>query len=196
MSRLTGVLERAFGRPQGALGRFGGTVMARGNAEQERRAVAEAGIEPGQRVLVIGPGPGVGLQLAAAAVVPGGHVIGVDPSAEMRGMAQARCAAEIIDRVVALRAGGAEDTGCADGSIDVAISVNNVMMWDRPRGFAELHRVLRPGGRLVISVHRHVLSVSAEELREDAINAGFQRAETDLRPRRFSSPAVELNARR
>ena len=196
MSRMAGILEQAFGHPRGVLGRFGGIVMARGNAEQERRTVEQAGIEPGQRVLVIGPGPGVGLQLAAAAVVPDGHVIGVEPSEQMRGMAQARCATEIIDRVVALRAGGAEDTGCADGSIDVALSVNNVMMWDRPRGFAELHRVLRPGGRLLISVHRHVLGVSADDLRKDAVAAGFERVEVDLRHRRFNSPAVELTARR
>jgi arsenite methyltransferase len=48
----------------------------------------------------------------------------------------------------------------------------------------------------VISVHRHALGVSAEDLREDAVAAGFERVEVDLRTRRFNSPAVELTARR
>lgn len=80
--------------------------------------------------------------------------------------------------------------------MDVAISVNNVMLWNRPAGFAEIFRVLRPDGRLVITVHRHVLGMPPEEIGRDAVAAGFADVDLDVRPRRRNSPAVDLLARR
>jgi arsenite methyltransferase len=90
------VLDAAFGHPRGLAGRLGGALMIRGNAEQERLAVRTAGLRAAERVLVVGHGPGVGVALAAAAVRPGGHVAGVDPSETMREMA-ARRRADLID---------------------------------------------------------------------------------------------------
>ncbi|ORB65250.1 hypothetical protein BST47_14290 [Mycolicibacterium tusciae] len=132
---------------------------------------------------------------AAAATAPTGDVVAVDPSATMRDMAAARCAALIRDGRVEVRDGTAEATGCAHGTVDVAISVNNVMLWNRPAGFAELFRVLRPGGRLLLSVHRHVLDVDPVQLVDDAQSAGFTDVKLSVRARRFNSPAVELIAR-
>jgi ubiquinone/menaquinone biosynthesis C-methylase UbiE len=188
--------DAAFGHPRGLAGRLGGAIMARGNAGQEQWAVQHANLKPGAHVLAVGIGPGVGVALAARAVTPAGHVIGVDPSATMRELATRRCRSEIEAGAVEVRAGTAEATGCAADSVDAAISVNNVMLWNRTAGLAELHRVLRPGGLLVITVHRHVLGVHAEELRDETIAAGFVDPALALRPRRRNSPAVELVARR
>lgn len=107
--------------------------------------VEHAELHDGANVLVVGHRPGLGLEAAAAAVAPNGHVVGVDPPATMRDMAAARCAPLIRDRRVEVRDGTAETTGCPDVSVDVAISVNNVLLWDRAVGFTELFRVLRPG---------------------------------------------------
>lgn len=86
--------------------------MVRGNAEQEARAVEPAQLVAGERVLVVGHGPGVGLVQAAAAVTPGGQVVALDPSPLMRDLAATRCAAPIAAGVVEIRAGTAENTGC------------------------------------------------------------------------------------
>lgn len=190
------VLDAAFGHPRGLAGRLGGAVMARGNQEQERRAVDRADLRAGQRTVVVGCGPGVGAALAADRVGSDGYLLALDPSQPMRDMARRRCSDAIAEGVVEVREGTAEHIGCPDRTVDAAISVNNVMLWDRPAGFAELFRVLRPGGLLVLTVHRHVLGCPAEQLGTDATAAGFDDLELVERPRRWISPAVELTARR
>lgn len=190
------LLDAGFGHPRGILGRIGGTLMALGNGEQERWAIDAAGLKPGQRVLEVGPGPGLGLRLAAGQVGPRGHVLGIDPSPLMRQMATARCAALVAAGVVELAEGTAERTGGATSSVDAAISVNNIMLWDRPAGLAELARVLRPGGRLVVTVHRHVLGVEPAVLGDEARRAGFTDVRVAIRPRQFNAPKVELLALR
>jgi len=187
---MADLLDAAFGHPRGLLGRLGGLIMERGNAEEERRAVALAAVRPGETVLVIGPGPGIGLAEAARVAGSGGRVIGVDPSATMREMAARRSMnADVRD-------GTAEHTGCAESEVDAAVSVNNVMLWDLAAGLAELHRVLKPGGRLVIAAHRHVLRQSFVELARSVESAGFEILRLHSRKRRANSDAVVLLARK
>lgn len=192
---LIKALDSTFGHPRGVMGRFGGAVMVRGNAPQERWAVELADLRPGDRVLVLGPGPGVGLALTADALADGGSVVGVDPSRAMRKMAAARCAAGIRSGRVEIREGSSEHTGCADASIDKAISVNNITMWDRPASFRELRRVLRPGGQLVIVAHRHIMNTSPEELRADTEAGGFTDVALTLRGRSLNRAVVGIRAR-
>lgn len=114
--------------------------MARGNSATEHRVVDLAKLEPDETVLVVGPGPGVGLHAAAQLA---GRTIGVDPSPAMLALCHERCGDQ-----VELREGSAAHTGEPGESVDVVLTVNNVMLWDdRAAGFAELFRVLRPGGR-------------------------------------------------
>lgn len=176
ISVVTRVLDPMFARPRGVLGRLGGRIMARTNAKVERHVAELAGLGPGQRVLVIGPGPGVGLRMVAERI-DGGRVVGIEPSATMRAQAAARCADLIDAGRIELRDGHAAHTGAADASVDVVISVNNVMFWpDRDAALAELHRVLRPGGRLVIATHEiglRVAGIGLDQLRGEVELAGF-----------------------
>jgi len=109
-------------------------------------------LEPGMTVLDIGCGAGTDLLLAARRVAPTGRAIGVDMTPAMRERAT-RSAAEIgLDGVVEVRAGLAEELPVEDASVDVVISngVLNLAV-DKRRAFAEIVRVLRPGGRLQIA---------------------------------------------
>jgi ubiquinone/menaquinone biosynthesis C-methylase UbiE len=174
------VLDRAFGHPRGLLGRLGGALMAHGNAATEHHVVEVAAPTETETVLIVGPGPGVGLEAAARRAA---RVVGVDPSEDMLALCRQRCAA-MLDRVD-LREGTAEQTGQEDGSADVVVSVNNVQLWpDRAAGFAELFRVLRPGGRLLLSSHEKWLPVARHVLAAEVTTAGF----TDLQTWRWEPP--------
>jgi arsenite methyltransferase len=194
------VLDPMFARPRGVLGQLGGRIMARTNLDVERRVVELAAPTAGETVLVIGPGPGVGMRMAAQAC-PGGRVIGVEPSPVMRAQAAARCVDLMSAGRVEVRDGHAAATGLADGSAHVAISVNNVMFWpDRDAGFAELHRVLRADGRLVLCSHEmglKVAEIGLDTLRAEVERAGFVDVKLDTREHAsVMGTAIELLARR
>lgn len=195
-SFVSRILDASFGRPQGLLGRIGGRIMARSNAAVERRTVEMAAPGPDDVVLVVGPGPGVGLRAAGERAR---LAIGVDPSAVMREAARRRCAELVAAGRVRVDPGTAADTGQPDASVDVVIAVNNVQLWpDRTAGFHELRRVLRPGGRLLVSTHERWLPGGAGQLAADAAEAGFTevRTETWQPPRRRGWASVVLRARR
>ncbi|HEX2241776.1 MAG TPA: class I SAM-dependent methyltransferase, partial [Gammaproteobacteria bacterium] len=104
MSLGKSLLLRAFGRPQGVLGRLGGIIMARMNRNIAVRAIELLHVQAHDRVLEIGFGPGVGVELLASLVLSG-RVDGVDYSEEMVGRATFRNAAAIDADRVGLRQG-------------------------------------------------------------------------------------------
>jgi SAM-dependent methyltransferase len=152
------------------------------NGAQQREVLGLLGPLTGRSVLEVGHGPGVLLDLLGAAGAA--HVIGVDPSLEMRRLAVRALAGRVAAGQVEVRAGDAAATGLPDAAVDLAVAVNNVAIWpDLDAGVAELRRVLRPGGRLVLSWHggerpsraAHRLVLPEERLRriEDALRDRF-----------------------
>lgn len=191
------IVDSAFGHPRGLAGRLGGAIMARAGAATERELVAEAGLRPTDTVLVLGPGPGVGLA-AAVRAVPAGRVIGVDPAEEMLRQSRQRCAEAASTGQLRLVRGDAEHTDQPEASVDVVVTVNSLHLWpDRTRALAELYRVLRPGGRLLLSTHRMLIRESPATLRLDVECAGFTRVLLRLNDRRgLLGPSYELHATR
>jgi SAM-dependent methyltransferase len=105
-----------------------------------------AAIRPGERVLDVGCGAGTTTIAAAEQVAPDGAVVGLDISGPM--LAQARQRASGRDTITWLEA-DAQVYPFEPDSYDVIISRFAVMLFDDPAaGFANLHRALRPGGRL------------------------------------------------
>jgi ubiquinone/menaquinone biosynthesis C-methylase UbiE len=128
--------------------------QARFDADRRYPPVAEivrelVGEEEAPTVVDLGCGPAMLLPVLARAL-PGARLVGVDPSGAML-----RLARRVLDEADgdghALVGGRAEAIPVGDGSVDVVVSLKNLHEWeDAPRGMAEVARVLKPGGALLL----------------------------------------------
>ncbi len=108
-------------------------------------------IKPGSAILDLGCGAGTDLLIAAQMTGSDGRVIGIDMTESM--LERARASARAMDLAnVQLHHGLIEDLPLADESIDVVISNGVIdLVPDKEAVFAEIDRVLRPGGRLQLA---------------------------------------------
>jgi arsenite methyltransferase len=136
-----------------------------GDAVRRRRIVRDAlAAATGERILDVGCGPGFYCVELLQDVGPLGSVVGVDGSAAMLTLAARRCAGH---ENVELHQADATALPVEDGGFDAAISVQvQEYVRDVDTGLGELHRALRPGGRvLLFDIDWETLSVHTEEPR-------------------------------
>ncbi|MGY1806504.1 methyltransferase domain-containing protein [Blastococcus sp. SYSU D00669] len=115
---------------------------------QRAEVLALLAARPGERVLDVGSGPGFLVASLADAVGAGGAVHGLDPSAPMNALARELVATRPWVRI---DDGDALDLPYPDGAFDAAVSTQVYeYVADVPRALAELRRVLRPGGRVLV----------------------------------------------
>lgn len=166
-----------FAMPSGALGRLAGRFMLWTNKQQDVLDVLD--VQPGDRVLEVGYGPG-GLVRLLAGRTDAGLIQGVDPSPAMRDLATRVNRTAARAGRIEFGLGTADRTGLPEHSVDRVVTVNTVAIWpDLEAGLREMHRVVRPGGTVVIAWHggtapsRIAAGLRLPEEKLDRIEAGL-----------------------
>jgi len=119
------------------------------------RLVQMANPQPGESILDVGCGTGIIARHVAPRVGSSGKVIGLDVNPNM--LTIARAAADREDLVIEWREGRAENLPFPDNHFDLVLSQFSLMFFtDRPAALAEIHRVLRKGGRVYLSVFQSI----------------------------------------
>lgn len=188
---VVAALVRQFGHPRGAVGSVAGWVMAlRPSNRQRNRWVASLlDVQPADRVLEIGFGPGLAIAELSRRIGPAGHVYGVDRSDVMLRQATRRNAAAIRSGRVTLTLGTVEQLPpVLDGHFDAILAVNTLGFWRAPaERLAELRRRLRPGGRIAIASQprcpgatRSTSLDAAREIADVLRAAGFAETRTEV----------------
>jgi ubiquinone/menaquinone biosynthesis C-methylase UbiE len=181
---------------------FFDTLVLRGKLQELRHRVADlAQLQSGETVLDVGCGTGALAMEAQLRVGSTGRVSGVDPGPQQ--IARARSKAERANLPIEFQIGVIEQLSFPDQTFDVVFST--LMMHHLPtplkrQGLAEIARVLKPGGRLVIADFTHKQDRAGRAARFHAGGSrmhdlaallkevGFGQLETqELPPPRFSA---------
>jgi ubiquinone/menaquinone biosynthesis C-methylase UbiE len=185
---------RQFGRPRGLGGALAGWVMGHrsSNVRRNEWVVETLALQPTDRVLEVGFGPGIAIR-ALARAVPDGRVVGVDASPVMLRQASRRNADAIRAGVVQLTCAPVDALPQLEDSFDAIVAVNTVGFWPEPvTRLTELRNRLRAGGRIAVASQPRCPGATAEtsaqaarEIEHQLIQSGFigARVETlDLDP--------------
>jgi SAM-dependent methyltransferase len=137
--KLALAIRSQFRQPHGFVGWLAGWEMALRSSNRQRHvwAVGLLGVEPTDRVLDIGCGPGIAIRELSRRATHG-LVCGVDHSAVMVRQATRRNAEAVRAVRVVLRLGAAEHLPAFAEPFDKVLAVNNMGMWHAPDGDGEL----------------------------------------------------------
>jgi len=191
---LRGTLVAQFRRPQGLLGGLAGRIMANraSNIARNHWTVDLLDIHPGDRVLEIGCGPGIGLKRCLT-MTGAGLVVGLDHSDVMIRQASHRNAAALDDGRLRLCHGDLTALSEFGYGFTHAFSVNVAQFFpDKVAAFNAVAEVLTPGGLLAVTHQPRGTDTSlqtslamAETLETVLEQAGFTQLRTeqlDLKP--------------
>ena len=179
-----------FAHPSGMLGRFVGIILALKNRERNAWTISMLDIQSNDQVLEIGFGPGQAIQ-EVAKLAPNGLVAGIDLSDVMVAQASQRNAAAIRSGRVLLQQGAESPLPFEDNKFNKVFAVNSMQFWSNPiYGLQEVRRVLKPGGRLVITI-QPMWAKTEEEVQGVAEKLVFQLKQVGFRQVRLETRQIK-----
>lgn len=148
--RLKWAFGRQFARPHGLFGRVAARIMRQGNAPLNQWIIDLLKVQPDNRILEVGFGPGAALvELLERA--PEGAVAGVDASASMVDRARRRHRRAIAEGRLEIYQGDAASLPFDDATFDSVCGTHVIYFWPDPVVvLRELRRVLKMGGLLAL----------------------------------------------
>lgn len=182
-------LRAQFGQPSGVWGEVAGRIMARtrSNVERIRWTLSLIDLRADDRVLEVGFGPGVSIEVASR-MASRGLVAGIDHSEVMLRQAARRNAVAIRKGRVDLRLASAAEVPAFEQPFDKIFSINSIHFWDNPVGsLQQLRRLLKPSGVLAVTVQPRSRSATDDttraiglELIEHLERAGFSQCKLEI----------------
>jgi len=202
---LKRILRAQFGRPTGWVGTLVGRIMVRtpSNLDRIHWTLSLLDVKPTDRILEIGFGPGMAVELLTRRV-PGGFIAGIDHSDVMVRQASRRNAAAIRDGRVVLQVGSASNPPVFPEAFDTIFTINSIHFWNEPQAcLAGLRRVLRPGGRIAVTLQPRSHNATdettraiGEELVATLERAGFSDCRLEMAPFKPVAVACALGVNR
>jgi trans-aconitate methyltransferase len=183
-------LRAQYGRPSGFVGTIAGKIMARtrSNLERIEWTISLLNIQPKDRVLEIGFGPGISVQQVSR-ITSEGFVAGVDHSAVMVQQATKRNSRAVREGRVELRHGSVTELPKFDQPFDKIFTINSIHFWPEPvKCLAKLRSRLRPGGTIAVTLQPRsqnatdeITRVIGEEIAAKLAVAGFKECRVEIK---------------
>jgi len=184
-------IVKQFKQPQGALGMMAGHIMARrpSNIERNHWTLQLLDLQPDDRLLEIGFGPGIAIAEAARQLTDG-LIVGIDHSDVMLKQASTRNGEAIANGRVELHVGTLEDLPPYPQRFTKMCSANVIQFWQEPAAdFTKLRSILAGGGVIATTYmprHSHATSADAlnkaNEIVKHLKSAGFGNIRIEEKP--------------
>lgn len=159
---IEGLWNQQYRSPRGVMGWLAGERMVRQHEPETAWNINLLDVKPTDTVLEVGFGAGQGIKLAAEKASHG-LVMGIDLSETMVRVATRRNAEAVKAGRVSLRQGNVTSLPFEDQRFDKIMTIHTLYFWTEPaRAVSELYRVLKPGGRLVITLSTGKINAQGE----------------------------------
>ena len=142
-----------FGKPRGLLGKIAGLIMSKRGSNIERNiwAISLLDLQPQDRVLEIGYGPGIAIQKMSE-IITEGTVFGIDHSDVMLEQATQRNRDAIASGKVKLSLASVSDLPAFDQPFDKILDINTFQFWEDPvNSLIEIRKNMKYDGIIVIA---------------------------------------------
>jgi ubiquinone/menaquinone biosynthesis C-methylase UbiE len=159
---LEGIWDQQHRCPSGIVGWLAGEQMMRQHRPETAWTIDLLDIQPADTVLEVGFGAGRGIKLAAEKASDG-CVMGIDLSDVMVRVATRRNARAVKAGRVVLSQGNVTALPFEDQQFDKIMTIHTFYFWpEPPQAISELQRVLKPGGRLIITLSTGKINARGE----------------------------------